>query len=108
MGHTLRLIITRAIVFVLLACQVLSQSLLRVRVVEQAQGLPAAGAAALALFEWDHESVLGPAGVLGPPIEIVPQARPLVFLAALLWIAIHVLDCLHKFVHGAIEEAEIW
>ncbi|EIE27167.1 hypothetical protein COCSUDRAFT_31939, partial [Coccomyxa subellipsoidea C-169] len=42
---------------------------------QQAEGQPAANAAAIALYEWAHEPDLAAAGVLGPPIEVAPQGQ---------------------------------
>lgn len=43
----------------------------------QAEGQVAMNAAALALYEWTHESDLASAGLLGAPIEVAPQVGAL-------------------------------
>ncbi|BDA50909.1 probable serine/threonine-protein kinase SMG1 at C-terminar half [Coccomyxa sp. Obi] len=42
---------------------------------QQAEGQVAMNAAALALYEWTHESDLAAAGLLGAPIEVAPQGQ---------------------------------
>ena len=42
---------------------------------QQAEGMQHAKARAISQYEWMHEAVLEPAGVLGPPVQLTQQVR---------------------------------
>ena len=52
---------------------------------QQAEGMQQAKARAISQYEWMHEAVLEPAGVLGPPIQLTQQVHMPKRRAIMLW-----------------------